>query len=224
MRIALTMRVLQEHNYREPRDAISHDWIRWLEQRGHMPILLPNGLADPRRYLAEIAAEAVVLTGGNDLVPRLGHVDQTAADRTRTETAVLTMAVASRLPVFGTCRGLHVINAHFGGSIDGDISGGTVRHVASSHLVALNGAFADLGYGPRIETNSFHNQGFSADRLAPDLDIFATAEGDGLIEGLVHPTAPIMAVQWHPERPGSCAAFDDAVFARLLEHGAFWSR
>ena len=34
MRVGLTMRVVHPQGYQEPRDAISHDWIRVLEDMG----------------------------------------------------------------------------------------------------------------------------------------------------------------------------------------------
>ena len=46
--------------------------------------------------------------------------------------------------------------------------------------------------------NSFHHQ--SVARLAPQLFPAAIA-GDGTIEAVSSNVSPVLAVQWHPERP-----------------------
>ena len=51
--------------------------------------------------------------------------------------------------------------------------------------------------------NSFHHQ--TVDRISNRLSV-AACTPDGTIEALVHPAAPVLGVQWHPERlvPGIC--------------------
>ncbi len=47
MLILISMRVVNNADYPEPRDAIiSHDWIRFLEQLGITPVMVPNVLED----------------------------------------------------------------------------------------------------------------------------------------------------------------------------------
>ena len=57
--------------------------------------------------------------------------------------------------------------------------------------------------------------------LGAGLRSFARSE-DGLIEGVVHDTLPIIGMQWHPERPHPSTAFDDALAEALRAESGFW--
>jgi len=224
MRIGITMRVVETEAYREPRDAISHDCIRWLEGLGHTPLPIPNSLAAPAAFVREFGLEGVVLSSGNDVAPRPG-ADETAQERDRTETALLEAAAGQRLPVFGICRGMHVINRHFGGEIVADIKTecpGAAGHVASEHGVDLDDAFGRIAGAQRIVTNSFHNQAVRAAGLGAGIKAFARCTSDGLVEGIVHAELPFLAVQWHPERPNPASPFDQAIVQRLFGELSFW--
>jgi gamma-glutamyl-gamma-aminobutyrate hydrolase PuuD len=221
LRIAISMRIENAVGYDEPRDAISHDWIRWLVEHGHLPLPVPNALGTDSDYLAAVEADALVLTGGNDVVPEAE--DRPASElRNAAEARLLDKAMARGLPVLGVCRGLHVINIHFGGEIDRDITGGALDHVAHEHDVSLAPVFETVADTSRIVTNSYHRQGVTDDRIGAGLVPFAWSEPDRKVEGLYHRDRPILAVQWHPERPNPAAAFDDAVIGRLFDAGAFW--
>ena len=47
--------------------------------------------------------------------------------------------------------------------------------------------------------NSFHHYGVKIEDLSPALTPLAVAE-DGVVEAIYHPKAPILGIQWHPER------------------------
>ena len=224
MRVGLTMRVVSASNYMEPRDAISHDFIRWLESLGWQVALIPNCLRSSTNYLEETGIEAIVLSSGNDVIPRPGTLDDTSAERDLTENAMIVSAISLKRPVFGICRGLHIINRYFGGCVKADIStiDGASSHVATTHDVRLSERFAQIGGHAQIKTNSFHNQGFTRDDLGSDLVSFAESVADGVIEGLHHAELPILAVQWHPERKNFSAEFDRVLIQRLFSEGAFW--
>ena len=216
------MRVVQAENYVEPRDAISHDWIDWLASRGHVPVLVPNRVPDPARLLSDSGAEALILTGGNDLVARGDDTSAVSEQRNVNEAALLAAATERSLPVLGVCRGLHVVNAYCGGRIEPDISGGPVDHVATTHSVRLCGRLSDLLGDQVLTTNSFHGQAVLDSNLGDNLQVFAISDADGVVEGLCHVSLPVLAVQWHPERPGPSHAFDDSLVDRLFREGMFW--
>ena len=222
MRIVLSMRVTNAVGYDEPRDSISHDWIRWLEQFGHTPLLVPNILSDAGGYVTSLNADALILTGGNDVIPSASGTGDFAPRRNQTEETVLATAIAAGMPVFAVCRGLHVVNQYFGGDIVADISGSVVKHVSADHPIHLEEPFIRITEARDIITNSFHNQAVTLDGVAPDLRVMAASRTDGLAEGLVHPDLPILAIQWHPERPNPAAAIDALLFDRLLTQGPFW--
>lgn len=224
MRVGLTMRVVGESAYHEVRDALSHDWIDWIQAREHQPVLIPNGIADADAYLKSTGIDALILTGGNDVVPKACGSDETSALRNETEKALLIAALQRDLPVLGTCRGMHVINLFFGGAVVSDLRAiaGEVKHVGSLHAVELSTPFSTVAGTDAIATNSYHNQGVTADGIGTDLKPFAVSPGDGLIEGVFHPRRAVLGMQWHPERPGPSTAFDDAVIFRLFREGVFW--
>jgi putative glutamine amidotransferase len=215
------MRVVQAIGYDEPRDALSHDWIDWTERHGWTPLPLSNYLKDPARYLKEMKVGAIVLTGGNDAVPRDGVPSDHCPNRNCTERMALDWAIANGVPVLAVCRGLHIVNIHFGGAVIPDIGSLKAAHVARNHKLEILNSLGGILGTPDLETNSFHEQGIAKDGLADALRPFITS-GDGLIEGVVHPEFPILAVQWHPERDNPAAHFDDIAVSRLFSEGVFW--
>lgn len=213
------MRVVEAPSYTERRDAISHNCVHWLSGMRHAPVLIPNCLPAPAAFLDECGIDAVVLTSGNDVVPRPGSREQLATERDFTETEVLRYATARRIPVFGICRGMHMINQFFGGSVLADCRTqhpGAINHVATEHAVELDALFSSAVNSRRILTNSYHNQAVTEDGVGAGLKVFARCIDDGLVEGLIHTELPILAVQWHPERPNPAAAIDKMIIDTLF--------
>lgn len=205
-RVVLSTRITQATGYEEPRDSISHDWTGLLQSWEMAPFPLPNGLTDPAAFLDALAPKLLILTGGDD--PGLDTM------RDRTERTMLEYAVATKTPVLGVCRGLQVINLHFGGTL-GEITG----HVAVRHAVMFAGTFSDL-YGAETSVNSFHESAVPVDGLGRGL-VAAGVDDEGNIEALHHTSLPVAGVMWHPERPGAPAA-DRSLVDRLIEEGVFW--
>jgi putative glutamine amidotransferase len=146
--------------------------------------------------------------------------------RDETETRLLGLAVDRNLPVFGICRGLQFINTFFGGGLVQDIPteiGAAVDHDNNStHLVTITDPRVEEKLGTNtITVNSFHHQGVTNDTLAPGLDVFAVSLPDGVIEGVMHRTLPILGVQWHPERVVPSDEFDRRLIRAFLQ-GHFW--
>lgn len=221
MIVGLTMRVEQAEGHDEPRDALSHDWIRWIEARGWTPLPVANDLADPKEYLGAMGVDAIVLTGGNDAVPRDGARSDYCSARNRTETMVLDWATASGASVLAVCRGLHMVNLYFGGTVVPDIGAYKAAHVAHDHRLEILDSLGGTLDGRYLQTNSYHEQGVTKERIADVLRSFAVSS-DGLVEGAVHAEFPILAVQWHPERKNPAAQFDILAATRLFNEGAFW--
>ena len=148
---------------------------------------------------------ALLLPGGGDVEPwRYGQRNTASRglepERDAAEMLLLDEFLAAGKPVLGICRGLQVINVYFGGTLAQDISGhGAAKDGDSRHGTRIAPSFLQGLYSGTLEVNSAHHQ--AADRLGSGLEAVQWA-GDGVIEGIVHRTLPIWALQWHPERLG----------------------
>lgn len=219
---AVTMDV---RDARRPADYLRHTYVSFLEELGIAPVLVPNALSDPAAYVTALGVEGVVLTGGGDVAPaRYGQPNRgsrgISPQRDATEWALLDLALARGLPVLGICRGLQVINLYFGGGMIQDLPAHGARFLAHEsnepHEAALvHPPLRRLLGTAALHTNTHHHQGVTAAELAPDLIPFAVC-ADGVIEGLLHPTLPVLAVQWHPERATPSAEHDRRLFAHFL--------
>ena len=197
-KILVTLRIADNPTYVERRDALAHDWSALFADYDILPILVPNAGRDPSAYLS-LGAGGLLLTGGDDMGP-----PGAPTVRDATEFRLLEGALAQGLPVLGVCRGLQVINRHFGGQVATSLP---EPHVGDHDVTLDNGAVQRV--------NSFHNQGVMAAGLSPQLRAFART-GDGVIEGLRHPGLPVTAVQWHPERPSPSAGLDKTLIEEWL--------
>ena len=194
---------------------LSLNYVRSLEGAGLIPLAVPP-LANPA-HAAEIldAAGGLLLTGGEDVDPKLygapAHPKLGAINPTRdaTELALFNVARERQLPVLAICRGIQLLNVACGGTLYQDLPSerpSNVQHdqpndrsarthdvtiTAGSRLAAATGAVA-------MAVNSYHHQ--AAARLGAGLRVTATAT-DGVIEGIesTDPDWWMLSVQWHPE-------------------------
>ncbi len=199
IRVGVTMRETNAVGYDEPRDALARDWIAFLAaalpDAAWMP--LPNAGASVLGMIDRWDLDAFVLSGGDD-------VDD-APERLITETAIVDEALRRGLPIFGVCRGLQMLQRYFSGPLRACPRD---PHVARSHPVHLRAA-------PRFPAppcdpwtvNSYHAWGVREGELASPL-IAAAVSDDRFVEAAVHPTLPVVAVQWHPERDRPFRAHD----------------
>ena len=198
-RIGVTQRADDVAGRDERRDALDQQWTVLLDREGFWPIPIPNRLSDPAAFLADVAIDAIVLSGGNDL--------GTAPERDATEGALLDAATDSDIPVLGVCRGLQLMVAHAGGTlhrVDG--------HVARPHPIARVEPH-DWPLRDGRVVNSFHGWGVTTDALGPELIPLAVAP-DGTVEAIARRGQRQVAVMWHPERDAAPA--DDVELLRAL--------
>lgn len=166
----------------------------------------------------EMAAQAagLVLCGGVDVAPELygetvlNDTVEVFPERDVMEWALLDGARDARVPVWGVCRGIQVLNVFFGGSLWQDLPSqrpGDVPHSINdpkdhlAHTVKVLEPGMPLGevlVREGTHVNSRHHQAIK--RLADGLVPVAESP-DGLIEAVVldRPDWWVRAVQWHPE-------------------------
>ena len=154
-------------------------------------------------------ASHLLLPGGGDITPALFGQSNHGSYNIDTELDLLQLQtldtfISSGKPVLGICKGLQLINVHFGGTITQHIDtadqhrwigNDQLHYVYHSSLSRLD-FFYQL-YGNSTLVNSAHHQAVAhtGDHLIP-----VCRAGDNIIEGLMHDSLPILAVQWHPER------------------------
>lgn len=217
--VAITQRVVENDAYPERRDALAQDWLVWLTATypAITCVPVPNRPADAGGWAEAVDPLALILTGGNDW----GE----APERDATELELVGWFRSRNRPILGVCRGLQVINVVFGGSSVTHLEAvGGHQHVARDHPVTVTGEpFRTWAGSAQLTVNSFHNHGVVRERLGEGLRPFGMAD-DGIVEGLVHETEPIVGIQWHPERPNPARSFDRRLFLTLLSDGPFWRR
>jgi putative glutamine amidotransferase len=193
------------------------DYVESVRRAGGEPRVLDPLRDNPEQVTAEI--EGLLLTGGVDVDPaRYGEerhpaVQNVELDRDAFEFSLIAHARQARLPVFGICRGLQVMNVAMGGTLVQDIptqTSGSLEHTIASPPCAIAHEIW-VSRGSRLWTlmqekmvdadtlsvNSRHHQAIKT--LAPGFEVTATAP-DGVVEAIECPNATFcLGVQWHPE-------------------------
>jgi N5-(cytidine 5'-diphosphoramidyl)-L-glutamine hydrolase len=215
-RIGLSLCIRYEH---ELQDCLNHSYVHYLDRFGIIPVLIPNKLDDPQKYVDSLSLDGLLLTGGSDTVKSVDNIlTEHVSLRDRTERALTMWACKRKIPVMGICRGFHFLNVYFGGKIIFDIQKKGIiheTHVDRNHnIVLIHEGIRKMLNTDRIIVNSYHNNGITPDSLA--LPFVAFAEADGLIEGAVHTELPICGIQWHPERLYPFSEINDRLFENLL--------
>ncbi|MEE9426091.1 MAG: gamma-glutamyl-gamma-aminobutyrate hydrolase family protein [Methylococcales bacterium] len=201
LRVGLTMRVIDNQEYIEPRDALAQDWGEFmasvLPEARWIP--LPNLGETINEFVLDWNINALILTGGND-IGRGGL-------RELTERTLLNQAIQHHWPVLGICRGMQFLHTYFKGSLhDCDRR----QHRATRHNLHFNHPF-DTDFDSEsfqyTSVNSFHTKGILASELTDVFQAFALSE-DGLVEGMLSLSGTLMGIMWHPEREQDLTAFD----------------
>ena len=154
------------------------------------------------------AVDGVILCGGSDIHPayygqQICGAVEIDEERDAREYRIASECIRRRIPLLGICRGHQLLNVLFGGTLIQHLENAALHNKTHaehdiSHEVraSADSVFMRL-YGERFVVNTSHHQ--AVDRLGEGLqaNLFAP---DGVIEGFVHESLPILAVQWHPER------------------------
>ncbi|MFB3854234.1 MAG: gamma-glutamyl-gamma-aminobutyrate hydrolase family protein [Vicinamibacterales bacterium] len=193
------------------------DYVESVRRAGGEPRVLDIARESPAQVIGQV--HGLLFTGGGDVDPaRYGEAPSPSVKgldpaRDEFEFALIGLAAEAGLPVLAICRGMQVLNVARGGTLVQDIPTempGSLDHAVSPPLCAVahdvwatkNGTLWALMRdvlpdADSCAVNSRHHQ--SIKRLAPGLEVTATAP-DGVIEAVEDPSARfVLAVQWHPE-------------------------
>ncbi len=189
----------------------------WVERNGdHASWVNLYGLSIDSALSVLQQCDGLLVTGGEDVYPGLyGKLYDTVRcegfDRYRDslELAVIHLALAEKMPVFGVCRGLQILNVALGGTLIIDIPSDfdtIVKHRRKNekcyHEVTIvpNTLVFECSGVTSDTVNSAHHQGieqpgnglriaaYALDSL-PEAIEWADPKGKGFL----------MATQWHPE-------------------------
>ena len=191
--------------YRESSDV--QPYARAIESVGAEPVL-----EEVRTGLRIGPCCGLLLTGGGDVDPALyGEIaspetDPPDPERDAVEAALIDEALARDLPLLGICRGMQLLNVHFGGSLVQHLPtvGRHVRRTSDrglpAHRVVIEpgSMLASIAHREMWEVNSRHHQAVA--RLAGGFKVCASDPEDGTVEAIELPVRRyVLAVQWHPE-------------------------
>ncbi len=208
-RVGISLRITEAQNYQETRDSLSQEWVPLLEKLSFQPVLIPNNLSNIPDFITEMGIDSIILSGGDDIGKH--------PLRDKTEKQIIEFAIKSRLPIFGVCRGMQILNNYFNGSLNHN----SRNHVGKRHLLALiNKKFVENLGMDSIDVNSFHNNIINEKDLGSDLNAFAIFEEDKTIEGFFHNDLPIVGVMWHLERDSN--PINEVLLKKVLIDKAFW--
>lgn len=195
--------------------SVGYDCPQSVKMAGGIPYLIPS--TDDPALIEEILShlDGVLVTGGPDVDPAyygaerhefLGEVNDA---RDIFEFLLIKKAVEHKLPVFGICRGLQIINVAMGGTLYQDIPSdfpeSELKHRQMddsrmpAHIINIlpNSLTAELFGTTELGVNSRHHQCIKD--VAPGLRVTAWSP-DGVPESLEgYPDYPIYALQSHPE-------------------------
>lgn len=216
MRVALLH--LRDERPEEPEfqavlDALTQGTLDAVTRLGWEPDLVASAqLPIEASVERALGADLVVILGGEDVDPSFyggeagypgegSHEPQADA----AHIAVIRAAIAARKPLLGICRGLQLVNVALGGTLIQHLDPGGLHRANAAGMGSFVASQPALVAGsglPQEALEGFvyctHHQ--AVDALGAGLRIEAWAE-DGVVEAVVHESAPLVAVQWHPEHP-----------------------
>ncbi len=212
--IGISMRRVQASGYEDPREALSTDWFRCLQDLFPQAVILPipNNKESVKRLLANVNFGGIILSNGNNI--------GSEPERDEAERALLNHCLERDIPLMGVCRGFQFILTEFGIPLCEKVE----EHVSKQHQVTLvDNLFKKHESPSEIRVNSFHDQGVLLGGLEVPLKPLAESS-DGLLEGFYHQSKPLLAIQWHVERPHQDQEFTRTLLRNLFLEGCFWNR
>jgi len=146
-KIGISLRVENIKKYNEKRDAISQDWIKFCNNAGFFPILIPNNLTDTKKFLKTLKVDMMIFSGGDNIGEDPG--------RDKTEKNMLEFAIKNKIPSLGVCRGMQFFNKFFGGKIKQNKDN---SHIKTRHNVKISDhRIGKILKKRSLSVNSFHN-------------------------------------------------------------------
>lgn len=212
--------------------TIAPDYTESIRRAGGLPILAVHVEGDEIDELLD-TADALLISGGQDMDPAVYGQDNTSSWKVRRESddfdlEITRRAVERGMPVLGICRGAQVVNVAFGGDLAQEVQEeGSVPHPTYREMVPaprLHRHDVDVVAGSRLaaiygegclSVNSLHHQAVGA--VSEHLVVTARSDVGVVeaVEGAPVSGIDLLAVQWHPEMLASEGG--GGLFADLVE-------
>ena len=205
-------------NYSDGDATLRERYYKQVEAAGGTPVIIPPLKNEEVIVTTLDHIDALLLTGGGDIDPRLsgeepspllGEINE---ERDIPELTITRMAFQRQMPIMGICRGVQTIVTALGGHVAQDISlvegwkstMGIVhsqkeeREVKTHEVRIVDGTVLRSIYpAEKLQVNSFHHQ--AVDDCGKHLRVSAVSE-DGLVEAVESSEwKSVLGVQWHPE-------------------------
>ena len=176
------MNILITPNYVNKKTQLDPAWLEMLTGTDNTVYKYDTMLVTADNY------DVLLLTGGNDIV---GYEKQNPSDvdRDTAENALIQEFIKAGKSIIGVCRGAHLLNIYFGGTLE-PVS----NHDGQFHMLK-----SVTSHQPGLSmTLSYHRWGIQ--QLGKNLSATWLASKDDTIEAFEHQTLPIYGILWHPER------------------------
>jgi putative glutamine amidotransferase len=204
-------------------------YVEAVTEAGGVPVVLPPVVGPQAAKALLEGLDGLLLSGGSDLDPGyygerpIPELDVTIPERDAFEMALLQLALRRRVPVFGICRGMQIMNVALGGTLYQDLpsqlGSAVLKHQQDTpnwqptHEVEVDeDSWVGGIIGACVKVNSYHHQGVKD--LAGGL-IASARSSDGVMEAVESRDFSerwLVGVQWHPERMRDAAAEHRGLF------------
>lgn len=216
-----------------PIAGVYNSYTGALIEAGGAPFIVPDSADEALLSQYLDMADGLFIPGGIDIWPMLfGQGPDVEAGKLDPsldlyQIALIKLARARRMPVFGVCRGIQIMNVAFGGTLIQHLGSDPAKfghrqtmpgRWPSHEVTAGKGSLIASLFGEKFAVNSFHHE--ALDAVAPGFKATAWAP-DGVIEAFEAEDGSFcVGVQWHPERMIHDSPASLNLFQRFLKESA----
>lgn len=212
----MSINTIETQNENVDTIVVYNKFAETVRDAGGVPIVIPMGKPEAADYYAKLC-DGIIFTGGEDISsitygeephPKVKKVNKHRDDF---EIELVKKAREQNRAILAMCRGYHLLNVSYGGSIVQDVESElaeSINHFQSSatrtepsHTVTIeeNSKLYKIVGEKEVAVNSFHHQAIG--EVGKGLRVAARA-ADGVIEALEledENATFLLGTQWHPE-------------------------